>query len=400
MPGARRHRIVIVGGGTAGITVAARLRRANIDDIALVDPAEKHYYQPLWTLVGAGVAPLAESVRDERDLIPAGVTWIQEPAAEIHPGENTVVLDSGGTLEYDYLVICPGIQLDWDRIPGVLETLGDRGVSSNYRSDLAPRMWEFIKDFRSGTAVFTMPTGAIKCPGAPQKIAYLASDYWRQEGVLDDIRAILVIPGAAMFGIPEIAEVLDRAVARYGIDVRFESEVTAVDPVSRQVTITSLASGETTVESYDLMHFTPPQSAPDWLKKSAVADPDKPEGWVQADQYTLQHPRFPNVFSLGDATAAPNSKTGAAIRKQAPVVVENLRKVMAGASPDARYNGYASCPLTTARNKMLLAEFDYTVRPTPTIPLINTIKERRDMWYLKRYGLPWLYWNLMLKGRA
>ena len=400
MSGARRHRIVIVGGGSAGISVAARLRRANIDDVAIVDPAEKHYYQPLWTLVGAGVAPLSESVRDERDVIPAGVTWIQEPAAEIHPGENTVVLDSGTTLEYEYLVICPGIQLDWDRIPGVLETLGDKGVSSNYRADLAPRMWEFIEDFRSGTAVFTMPTGAIKCPGAPQKIAYLASDYWRKQGVLDDIRAILVIPGAAMFGIPEIAEVLDRAVARYGIDVRFESEVTSVDPVSRQVTITSLSSGETTVESYDLMHFTPPQSAPDWLKKSAVADPTKPEGWVEADQYTLQHPRFPNVFSLGDATAAPNSKTGAAIRKQAPVVVENLRKVMAGAVPDARYNGYASCPLTTARNKMLLAEFDYTVRPTPSIPLINTIKERRDMWYLKRYGLPWLYWNLMLKGRA
>jgi sulfide:quinone oxidoreductase len=144
----------------------------------------------------------------------------------------------------------------------------------------------------------------------------------------------------------------------------------------------------------------PPQSAPDWVKRSLLADAATPNGYVEVDKHTLQHVRHPEVFSLGDAGSSPNSKTGAAVRKQAPVVVQNLRDVRAGRTPTAHYDGYSSCPLTTARNRMLLAEFDYTMQPTPSIPFIDTTRERRDMWYLKRYGLPFLYWNLMLKGRA
>ncbi|HET9116921.1 MAG TPA: FAD/NAD(P)-binding oxidoreductase [Pseudonocardiaceae bacterium] len=395
-----RHRIVIIGGGSAGISVAARLCRSGQSDIAVIDPATTHYYQPLWTLVGGGCAPVEESARLQSKVMPAGVSWIQQAAEAVDPNAKEVTLDDGSTVVYDYLVVCPGIQLDWGKILGLGQTLGRDGVSSNYGYELAPAMWKFIRDTRRGTAVFTMPAGPIKCAGAPQKIAYLAADYWREQGTLNKIDIHLVLPTPGMFGVKEFSDILVGVARRYGITVHFQSEATQVNTDTREVTIADRANDGVSVLPYDVLHVVPPQSAPDWVKKSALADPANPAGYVEIDKHTMQHTRFPEVFSLGDAGSSPNSKTGAAIRKQAPVVVRNLLAVMAGKSPSARYNGYASCPLTTSRHTMLLAEFDYTMKPTPSIPLINTIKERRDMWYLKRYGLPALYWNLMLKGLA
>ncbi|MBM7776120.1 sulfide:quinone oxidoreductase [Actinokineospora baliensis] len=381
--------VVIVGGGTAGITVAARLRRAGLQDITLVDPAHTHHYQPLWTLVGGGRAPLRESARPQASVVPKGVTWVRRAAVGIDPDAKRVHLDDGTELGYDQLVVCPGIQLNWGAVPGMTEALR-ANASSNYSADLAPRTWELIKRTRRGTAVFAMPSGPIKCAGAPQKIAYLAADYWREQGVLRDIDVHLVLPTPALFGVPEFAEVLAGVVRRYGITTHLSSEVTEVRDGSVVI------NGETELP-YSMAHLVPPQSAPDWIKGGPLAGAT---GYVEVDKHTLRHVRHPEVFALGDAGSTPNSKTGAAIRKQAPVVVANLLAVRRGQEPTARYDGYASCPLTTARRRMLLAEFDYTMRPTPSIPVINTIRERTDMWYLKRYGLPLMYWNLMLRGRA
>jgi sulfide:quinone oxidoreductase len=395
------HEILILGGGTAGVSVAARLRKAGQSDVAIVEPAIKHYYQPLWTLIGGGRAPARESERDEASVIPKGVVWIRDAAIAIDPDNRTVSTRDGRELGYDWLVVCPGIQLDWHRIPGAAETLGRDGVSTNYEFDLAPRTWEFIQRLDRGTAVFTMPSGPIKCAGAPQKIAYLAADYWRTKGVLGEIHVILVVPTPKIFGLPEFAEPLMGAIERYGIDLRTNSEVVELNPDTREVVIVNRADGADEKHSvgYDLVHVVPPQSAPEWIKRSPLAVADA-NGYVDIDKHTMQHVRWPNVFSLGDAGSSPNSKTGAAIRKQAPVVVENLLAAKAGRELEARYGGYASCPITTARNRMVLAEFDYTMQPTPSIPFIDTKKERYDMWLLKRYGLPFMYWNLMLKGRA
>ena len=201
MASSQRHEVLIVGGGSAGISVAARLRRAGLEDVGLVDPATTHYYQPLWTLVGGGCAPLAESARPQAKQVPRGVRWHRKAATAVDPGARTITLSDGEQLEYRYLVMCPGIQLDWAKIPGLSDTLGRDGVSSNYTYETAPKTWEFIRALRSGTAIFGMPSGPIKCAGAPQKIAYLAADYWRQQGVLDDIRVVLVLPTPGMFGV-------------------------------------------------------------------------------------------------------------------------------------------------------------------------------------------------------
>ncbi|MGQ4481253.1 FAD-dependent oxidoreductase [Streptomyces sp. SAS_276] len=400
IPSSPTHRhVVIVGGGSAGISVAARLRRAGVTGIGLIEPSDTHWYQPLWTLVGGGQAPLRATRRPEASVVPDGVHWIRQAARAVDPDLRTVTLGDGRRLGYDFLVMAPGLQLDWNGVPGLAEAVGHDRVTSNYAPEYAPRTWDLIRGMRSGTAVFTHPATPLKCGGAPQKIAYLAADHWRKQKVLDRIRIVLVIPDPALFKVSAWSEVLEKVAARYGIEVRLRSEMTAVDGDARELTVTDHGTGTKETLAYDLLHAVPPQSAPDWVRTGPLADPASPQGFIAADKHTLQHPRHPEVFALGDVANLPTSKTGAAVRKQAPVVAANLLAVMKGAEPTRRYDGYTSCPVVTARDRMLLAEFDYDLRPTPSFPLIDTFKERRDMWLFKRYGLPPLYWHGMLTGR-
>ncbi|MFI2430961.1 FAD-dependent oxidoreductase [Streptomyces sp. NPDC018693] len=394
-----RHRVAVIGGGSAGISVAARLRRAGVTDVTLIEPSDTHWYQPLWTLVGGGQAPLRASRRPEGSVIPDGVRWIRRRALSVDPDARTVTLSGGAELTYEYLVMAPGLQLDWNGVPGLAEAVGHDRVSSNHAPEYAPRTWELIRGMRSGTAVFTHPATPLTCGGAPQKIAYLAADHWRRRKVLDDIRIVLVVPDPALFKVPAWARVLEQVADRYGIEVRLRSEMTAVDGDAREVTVADHANGTKETIGYDLLHAVPPQSAPDWVKAGPLADRASPQGFVAADKHTLQHPSYDNVFALGDVANLPTSKTGAAVRKQAPVVAANLLDAMNGRSPSRRYDGYTSCPLVTARDRMLLAEFDYDLDPTPTFPLIDPFKERRTMWAFKRYGLPPVYWRGMLTGR-
>ncbi|WP_250405218.1 NAD(P)/FAD-dependent oxidoreductase [Streptomyces cellostaticus] len=398
-PIAGRHRVAVIGGGSAGISVAARLRRAGVTDITLVEPSDSHWYQPLWTLVGGGQAPLRSTRRPEASVIPDGVRWIRRHALAVDPDARTVALSGGAEIGYEYLVMAPGLQLDWAAVPGLAQAVGHDRVCSNYAPQYAPRTWELVRGLRSGTAVFTHPATPVKCGGAPQKIAYLAADHWRRQKVLDRIRVILVVPDEVLFKVPEWARVLEQVTDRYGIEVRLRSEMTAVDGDRREVVLTDHANGTAETVPYDLLHAVPPQSAPDWVKSSPLADPASPLGFVAADRHTLRHPRYPEVFALGDVANLPTSKTGAAVRKQAPVVAANLLAAMGGEGPTHRYDGYTSCPLVTGRDRMLLAEFDYDLKPSPTFPLIDTFKERRDMWVLKRYVLPQVYWRGMLTGR-
>jgi sulfide:quinone oxidoreductase len=400
-PDLGRARVLIIGGGTAGLTVAARLARAGQDDIAIIEPSEKHYYQPLWTLVGAGIVSADETERDEERYIPEGVRWIKEHAAEIDPDAQTVRVRGGGRVGYDFLVVAPGIQLDWDAIPGLREALETESVSSNYDFRLAPKTWRLLEGFRGGTALFTHPAGPIKCAGAPQKIMYLACDHFRRTGVLDRSRVIFASATKTIFAVPEYRAVLERVVARYGIDARFGHNLVEVVPDRKEAIVEVIGepAGARVTIGYDILHAVPPQSAPDFIKRSPIAHQEGPnKGWAKADKFTLQNPDHPNVFAIGDASELPTSRTGAAIRKEAPVLVANLLAVMGGKEPSARYDGYASCPLVTSYDSMLLAEFDYSGKPAPSIPLIDTQKERYDMFLLKRYGLPWMYWNLMLRG--
>ncbi len=397
MTSKNRYRVLILGGGTAGITVAAQLRRKlRPYDVAIVEPSAKHYYQPLWTLVGAGVFPKELSERAESAFIPAGADWIQDYVAEIQPEKNQVVLRGGRAIGYDYLVVALGIQIDWNKIPGLSEGIGKDGICSNYSYQHVDYTWECLKNFRGGNAIFTMPHTAVKCGGAPQKIMYLADDYFRRHGVRDKSQVIYATPQAAIFAVEKYRKTLEKVVERKQIDVRFKHNLIELDPEQKKAVFERLDTQERVTMPYEMIHVTPPMSAPDVIGRSRLANE---QGWVAADKFTLQHPTFSNVFPIGDCSGLPTSKTGAAIRKQAPVLVKNLLAAMQGEPLAAKYDGYTSCPVVTGYGKLVLAEFDYEGQPAETFPFDQS-KERLSMYLLKAYALPRLYWHGMLRGRA
>ena len=391
------HQIVIIGGGTAGITVASQLAKGwfNSRDVAVIEPSDKHYYQPLWTLVGAGLARKEVTERAEASVIPRRVTWIQDAVAEFLPEQNTIRTRDGRIITYDWLVVSAGLQINWDKIPGLKGAVGRNGVCSNYSYATVDSTWEAIRNFRGGNAVFTNPAGAVKCGGAPQKIMYLADDRFREAGVRDKTNIIFASAHPNIFAIERYRTSLEKVVARKGIDCRFRHELIEIRPESREAVFKNLETQEQVTLTYDLLHVTPPMGPPQFIASSPIADKD---GWVDVDQATLRHKRFANVFALGDCSNLPTSKTGAAIRKQAPVVVRNLLAAIQGQPLPARYDGYTSCPLVTGIGKLILAEFDYQKTPAETFP-VDQSKERWSMWVLKRYLLPLIYWYGMLKGR-
>jgi sulfide:quinone oxidoreductase len=389
------YQILILGGGTAGITVAAQLRRKLKDyDLAIIEPSTKHYYQPLWTLVGAGVFPKEQSEREESAFIPKGADWIQDYVAELQPEQNCVVTRDGRRITYDYLVIALGIQVDWNKIPGLAEGVGSKQICSNYSYQQVDYTWECVSNFKGGTALFTMPNTAVKCGGAPQKIMYLADDHFRKSGVRDKSNVIFASGQGSLFAVEKYRKTLEKVAARKSIDIRIKHNLVEIKPDQKEAIFEHLDTKERVTIPFDMIHVTPPMSAPDLIKSSILANAT---GWVDVDKYTLQHPKFLNVFPIGDCSGLPTSKTGAAIRKQAPVLVKNLISAIQGEPLEAKYDGYTSCPLVTGYGKLVLAEFDYEGKPAETFPFDQS-KERLSMYLLKAYALPRLYWYGMLRG--
>jgi sulfide:quinone oxidoreductase len=395
----RKFGVLIIGGGAGGLTVAAHLRNEDpAVEIAVIEPAEKHYYQPLWTLVGGGVFPREESEREEKDFIPPGVSWVRDRVASLDPERKTVATEGGETIGYDFLVISAGMQLDWEKIPGLRESVGraGTGVCSNYSYETVNSTWEAIRSFRGGTALFTEPTTPVKCGGAPQKIMYLADDAFRRAGIRDRCRIAFLNGKATLFTSPYYTPAIAEICRTRDLEVHLKHDLRELRPAAKEAVFANLETGEEVVMKYDMIHVTPPMSAPDFIKRSPLANAD---GWVEVDKHTLRHVRVPNVFSLGDCSSLPTSKTGAAIRKQAPVLVENLRAALEGRDGAASYDGYTSCPVVTGYGKLILAEFDYDKNPVETFPFDQS-RERYSMYAIKAYALPRIYWHGMLRGRA
>lgn len=388
-----KYSVVVAGGGSAGLPVAAALLRVQPDlDVAVIEPSENHYYQPGWTLVGGGSMSADATRRREADLMPAGATWIKDAVSRFVPDDNRIMLRSGKAVEYDFLVVAMGLQLDWDAIEGLPETLGRNGVTSNYRFDLASYTHKLANSLSGGShALFTQPAMPIKCAGAPQKALYLTADTLRRRGVEANIS--FYNQGSTMFGVPAYARMLDKVLADYGATPYFNHELIAVDGNRREATFRN-ENGEV-ARGFDMLHVVPPQSAPDVVKQSPLAGEG---GWVSVDKNRLTHTRYSNVFALGDCTDTPNAKTMAAVRRQFPVLVDELRKVMGQSIVPRRYDGYGACPLTTAHGEVLLAEFRYGGEVVSSFPL-DPRMPRRIHWPLKRHFFPWLYWNVMLRGK-
>ena len=393
--------VVIAGGGAAGIGLAASLKcRDRTLKIAIIEPSEQHYYQPSWTLVGGGEFDVKKSRRNTKDLIPSDVTWIKDRITAFNPEMNEVIVSHGDPVKYQYLAVATGLKSNWDAIPGLTETIGKNGVTSNYSFLHSPYTWELVNQMKSGKAIFTQPPLPFKCPGAPQKAMYLSCHEWEKQGKLKNIEVELNNAGGALFGVADFVPPLMEYVKKYNATLNFNCNLVSVNGPEQKATFAIKdAEGKVTQveKSFNMLHVVPPQGPQDCLEGSPIADA---AGWVEVDQHTLQHTRYPNIFGLGDCCSAPNSKTAAAARKQVVVVAENLLAFRSNQPMPLKYDGYGSCPLTVECGKIILAEFGYSGKLLPTFPrLINPLKATKLAWILKKNLLPWLYWNAMLKGR-
>ncbi|WP_254902970.1 NAD(P)/FAD-dependent oxidoreductase [Halomonas sp. CSM-2] len=393
--------VVIIGGGAGGISVASSLFNRQSDlTIAIIEPAEDHFYQPGWTMVGGGIFTQESTRKPMAEVMPKKATWHQTTVKSINPDADSVVLTSGHTLGYRRLIVAPGLVVDWSAISGLEETLGHNGVTSNYRYDLAPYTWSLVKSLKQGKALFTQPPMPIKCAGAPQKAMYLACDHWRKQGHLGQIETTFCNAGEVLFGVKDYVPALQAYIERYGIETAYKHRLTAVDSTAK-VALFEVASenGSQTVERpFDMLHVVPPQKAPSLIAESGLANAG---GWLDLNANTLQHERYSNIFGLGDASGTTNAKTAAAVRKQAPVVAQNVLASLQDKPLSAEYFGYGSCPLTVERGKIVLAEFGYNGQLQPTFPnwVNDGTRPTRAAWQLKAKALPWIYWRLMLRGK-
>lgn len=390
----KKFDVLILGGGSAGITVAARLKRKGVfNSIAIIDPSDEHFYQPLWTLVGNGLVDKTETKKPMKDVIPSGVIWLQESVTEILPKENQVKTNNE-TYEYTFLVVATGIIPDWSYAKGLEETIGKNQVFSVYTYDSADYGFEVLKGLDKGRLFFTMPSGLLKCGGAPQKIMWLSEDYIAIYKDRSQFQVNFMKEGDGIFGVEKYRKVLDQLVIDRDIKTHYKNKLISVDGENKRATFEDLATGIKHEVCYDLLHVVPHFKTHDFVSGSELANE---KGEIAVDKHTLQGDQFKNVFSLGDRSSCPTGKTGAAIRKQAPVLVENMIAYHQGRSLDRSYDGYTACPVLTRRNKVVLAEFDYDGQPAESFPF-NQAKERFSMYIFKRYILPILYWVFMLRG--
>ena len=391
--------ILIVGGGAGGIaTAASLLKRDRSLDITIIEPSDDHYYQPGWTMVGAGIFSKEDTRRDTLSVWPSGVTRIKGEVEKFEPAKNLVKLSDGSSIKYETLVVACGLKLDWDSIEGLNEALGKNGVTSNYRYDLAPYTWKLVQEMKGKEAIFTQPAMPIKCAGAPQKAMYLSCDHWLRNNKLSDMNVSFCNAGPVLFGCAPYVPPLMEYVKKYGINLDFSHNLVKIDGENKIAwfKVSSENADPQVVErKFDMIHVCPPQCAPDFIKSSPISNE---AGWVDVNQETLQHTKFPNIFGIGDVTSTPNAKTAAAVRKQAPIVASNILLVLKGNNPTPQYDGYGSCPLTVEKGKIILAEFGYGGKVMPTFPWDST-KPRRMAWFLKKSILPTVYWSVMLKGR-
>lgn len=409
-----RAKIVIVGGGAAGITVAAYLAdMLRYDDITIIDPNTDHHYQPGYTLIAGGIFTPAEVVRPTQSLIPSDVKWLQDSVTELNPDNNCVLTAKHGQVGYDFLVLVPGCQMNFNLVPGLTrEELGRGNVHCIYDYQGAIACWDALRklpDRKEGRLVFTNTYTKIKCGGAPKKICLMTEDYLRQHQARDRFQIEYYANQNELMKPKVFGDRLAKIFSERNVATKFKHRLVSVDGAARKAVFEVLpepsgapvpasAHYEQVSVDFDFLHLVPPMSAPDFVMNSALADPASPGGWVKVDKETLVHPKYRNIVSFGDAAGLPTSKTGAAIRKQAPLAAANLVALIEGKEPRGKYNGYSACPIVTEYGKVLMCEFGYDDKLMPTIPWLDPGVERGMWWLLKVHGLKPMYYHGMLKG--
>jgi len=392
-----KYKLVVVGGGAGGCGTASKfVNKFGPGEVAVIEPNEMHYYQPMWTLVGGGVKTLSQSMRPMESLLPKDAKWLKDSVATFEPEKNQVVTESGDVVSYEFLVVAMGLELRYDKIKGLPEAFDTPGVGSNYSIKYVEKTRAAIDNFKGGNALFTFPNSPIKCAGAPQKIMYLAEETFRQKGLQANIHYHSSL--AVLFGVKKYADALWEVVKGRGINVHLRQHLVEIKPETKEAVFENLDTNELSTVPYDMIHITPPMGTPPALNSNK--DLTDAAGFLSVNKETLQHTKYPNIFGIGDCTSVPVAKTAAAVAAQLGIMRKNLKAAIKGSSAmPAAYTGYTSCPLVTGKKSLILAEFDFQAPPQPmeTFP-VNQAKERWSMYQLKAHLMPALYWHALVKG--
>lgn len=420
-----KGKIVIIGGGAAGLSMAARLMGwLNEPDVTLIDPSDRQFYQPGFTLIASGVYAPDDVHKSQESCIPDGVKWIKDSVITVDPVWNQITTQNNGKIAYDFLVLTPGLQMNFDKVEGITrDTLGEGNAHCIYDFEGAQRTWKAIQDFtqKGGKGIFTDTYTKHKCGGAPKKICLLAEDYSRKQNKREGLTLDYYTASHELYDVPYFTPRLEEIYKERNVSITLNHRLKGIDTVARKAMMDKvekvkrevkdevtgkISISEETVKTplvldYDFIHFVPPMSAPDFVREAGLSWNEgklAAEGWVMTDNETLVHKTYSNIVSLGDCAGIPTSKTSAAIRMQVPVAARNLIALMEGKQPEHKYNGYAACPIITEYGKVLMCEFDYDKNPLPTMPFVDASKEQWVSWLLKVYILKPMYFYGMLKG--
>lgn len=399
------HDVLVLGGGNAGISAAARALRLGIDDVAVIEPQSVHTYQPLLSYVGGGQARLGDAERTQRSVMPKGSTWIQETVARVDPYEKVVTTASGRSYGYRDLIIGTGLVPDHDALPGIADAADSAAVTSNYLG-LAEKTWQLISHVPSpevgdssarGTAVFTVPRPPVGCTGTTLKPLFLAAAHWRATGQLADIDITLVIDREGLLDVPRLDSMLLDHLRALDVRILHRTAVTALSPDTRQITVTDHLGTQQIID-YRMLHLVPPFRGQPWVEGSNLSG-DGQHGLVDIDPRTLRHREHTSIWAAGDGAAIDTDSSGGGLRKQITVLIDNLLAARAGRELSS-YDGYTVAPVTMDAHRLVAAEFDRTGSLTPSLPsFLDPLKARRSAWLFDRYGLPLSYWKMILRGR-
>lgn len=390
-----RSEVLIVGAGNAGISLAAKLLRDGVAGVSLVAAQPVHRYKPLLNYVAGGEATMADLERPMADVVPDGVSWVRDSVEAVDPAGRTVRTRAGRVLHWSTLVICPGLEEDWDATPGLQAAYADGWAASSYVPGSAPAVWPRLRSLRSGRVLFTVPPEPASCGPTALKPLFMACDHWRRTGVLGDLQLGVVLPEAGATGVRAADEALDRAFASYGIEVLRDTRLERVDPDAHAVTLAS-PTGHRVIEDVDFAHAVPHYRAPRWIAEAGLADA---AGLVDIDPETLRSRRHDPVWAIGDAAAVATRPSGGALRKQVSVLSANLAAAARGEELQ-RYDGYTVMPITVSRRELMLDEVDRDRHASPSVPLLNPFEPRRSTWFFDRHVLPQIYWRRILRGRV
>ncbi|MCV7420331.1 NAD(P)/FAD-dependent oxidoreductase [Mycobacterium yunnanensis] len=392
--------VVVVGGGNGGISAAARLLKKGVTDVAVLEPNAVHTYRPLLSYVGGGLADMRSAERTQRSVTPKGCTWLRDSAVGVDAEARTVRCASGHELHYRDLVLAPGLVPDSDELPGVDTAMDSPAVASNYL-DAADKTWDLVQRIPvGGHAVFTVPRPPVSCTGTTMKPLFLAAAHWSRTRRLSDVEMTLVVDRPTLLDAPALDGKIRAELHRLGVKVLDETGVTGLFPADRHITVTDRRDGTVRPIPYDLLHLVPPFRGPRWLGASGLATDDA-AGVTDVDPATMRHRRHPNVWGVGDAASVSTDPSGGALRPQVSIMVDNLLAARAGRTTVSDYDGYTVAPIATDARHLIAGEFTRDGALASSLPsFLDPLKPRRTAWAFDRFGLPQVYWNLLLRGRV